>query len=69
VQELLPRALEVRVDPDLLPDRAGAGTGRPAARAGRSASELFSEYLTARGHEDESVLSLFQELYGEVSTV
>jgi exonuclease SbcD len=68
VQELLPRALEVRVDPDMLPDRAGAGTGRPAARAGRSASELFSEYLTARGHEDESVLSLFQELYGEVST-
>jgi len=65
VQELLPRALEVRIDPDVLPDRAGAGTGRPATRAGRSASELFSEYLTARGHEDEAVLALFQELYGE----
>jgi exonuclease SbcD len=69
VQDLLPRALEVRIDPDVLPDRAGGGTGRPAARAGRSAGELFSEYLSARGHEDEAVLALFQELHGEVSAV
>jgi exonuclease SbcD len=69
VQDLLPRALEVRIDPDVLPDRAGAGTGRPAARAGRSAGELFAEYLSARGHEDEAVLALFQELHGEVSAV
>jgi exonuclease SbcD len=63
VQELLPRALEVRVDPALLPT---AGTAaRPAARAGRSPAELFAEYLAARGHADERVQALFEELHAE----
>lgn len=65
VQELLPRALEVRVDPDLLPAAGSAAGNRPAARAGRSASELLSEYLSARGHADDAVLALFEELYEE----
>jgi exonuclease SbcD len=64
VQELLPRALEVRVDPESLPV-AGARPGRPPARAGRSATELFTDYLTARGHADNRVLALFEELFGE----
>jgi exonuclease SbcD len=64
VQQLLPRALEVRVDPQLLP-AAGEGS-RPAARAGRSPAELFSEYLAARGHADEAVRALFDEIYGEI---
>jgi exonuclease SbcD len=64
VQTLLPRALEVRIDPAMLPDTAA---DRPsAARASRSASELFTEYLTARGHADEATLALFDRLYEEV---
>jgi exonuclease SbcD len=64
VQELLPRALEVRIDPDLLP--AAGRPDRGAARAGRTPAELFSEYLSARGHADDRVQALFEELYEEV---
>lgn len=67
VQELLPRALEVRVDPDALP-AAGGPARRRSARAGRSAGELFAEYLTARGHADDRVLELFERLYDEQVT-
>jgi exonuclease SbcD len=64
VQSLLPTALEVRIDPTMLPETPG---DRPsAARAGRSASELFTEYLTTRGHADEATLHLFGRLYEEV---
>ncbi len=64
VQELLPRALEVRIDPAVLPDTASGV--RPAARAGRTPPELFAEYLSARGHDDEQVQALFEELYQEL---
>jgi DNA repair protein SbcD/Mre11 len=64
VQELLPRALEVRIDPDLLPE---PGADRhTTTRAGRTPAELFTEYLTARGHHDDAVRDLFAELYDEV---
>nr|MDT0656887.1 exonuclease SbcCD subunit D [Micromonospora sp. DSM 115978] len=64
VQELLPRALEVRIDPDVLP--AGP-TGRPAARrAGRSPGDLFADYLDSRGHGEDGVRELFTELLEEV---
>jgi exonuclease SbcD len=64
VQELLPRALEVRIDPSMLPETP---SDRPsAARTGRSAGELFAEYLEGRGHADEPTLALFHKLYGEV---
>jgi exonuclease SbcD len=63
VQELLPRALEVRIDPDLLPQTPQRA---PAARTGRSAGELFGEYLDSRGHVDEATLALFHRLHGEV---
>ena len=64
VQELLPRALEVRIDPEHLPDR---GDRRAApTRAGRSPAQLFGEYLAARGHADAAVADLFAELYDEL---
>ncbi|MDM4718126.1 exonuclease SbcCD subunit D [Micromonospora sp. WMMA1363] len=64
VQELLPRALEIRIDPELVP-APGSGT-RVAQRAGRSPHELFADYLDSRGHADEGVRDLFDELFEEV---
>jgi exonuclease SbcD len=65
VQDLLPRTLEVRIDPDLLP--SADAQRRAATRAGRTPAELFSEYLDARGHADDRVRKLFEDLYEEVS--
>jgi exonuclease SbcD len=65
VQDLLPNALEVRIDPDMLPDRAGA---RSAERAGRSPRELFGDYLDSRGNAEDGVRELFDALYDEVSS-
>ncbi|UQU66449.1 exonuclease SbcCD subunit D [Couchioplanes caeruleus] len=64
VQELLPNALEVRIDPDMVPE-AGKQT---AQRAGRSPRQLFGDYLDNRGNAEEGVRELFDELYDEVST-
>ena len=65
VQELLPNALEVRIDPDMMPDRKGA---QMAQRAGRSPRQLFSDYLDSRGTGEDGVRELFDELYDEVSS-
>jgi exonuclease SbcD len=65
VQDLLPNALEVRIDPDMLPDKAGE---RMAQRAGRSPRELFGDYLDSRGTGEDGVRELFDELYDEVSS-
>ncbi|GIM94125.1 exonuclease SbcCD subunit D [Paractinoplanes toevensis] len=65
VQDLLPNALEVRIDPEMMPNRAGE---RMAQRAGRSPRELFGDYLDARGNAEEGVRELFDELYDEVSS-
>ena len=64
VQELLPRALQVSIDPDMMP--AAGSTARPA-REGRSPRELFGAYLAEAGHDDPAVATLFDELYAEVS--
>jgi exonuclease SbcD len=65
VQELLPRALEVRIDPRLLPD---AGAPKAAAqRAGRSPGQLFTDYLAQKGHVDEATVALFHRLHEEVA--
>ncbi|WP_327030915.1 exonuclease SbcCD subunit D [Micromonospora sp. NBC_01740] len=64
VQELLPQALEIRIDPELLP-APGSGT-RVAQRAGRSPRQLFADYLGSRGHTDDGVRELFDELFEEV---
>lgn len=65
VQALLPRALEVRIDPLALPELDPA----PAepSHAGRSPRELFGEYLSARGVADDAVTNLFDRLYEEVA--
>ncbi|MCW3813262.1 exonuclease SbcCD subunit D [Micromonospora sp. DR5-3] len=60
VQELLPRALEIRIDPELVP--APGSATRTAQRAGRSPRELFADYLSSRGHADDGVQELFDEL-------
>ncbi|MDT5031416.1 MAG: repair protein SbcD/Mre11 [Actinoplanes sp.] len=65
VQELLPDALEVRIDPDMVPDKSGE---RMAQRAGRSPRELFGDYLDNRGVTEDGVRELFDELYDEVSS-
>ncbi|EEP74200.1 nuclease sbcCD subunit D [Micromonospora sp. ATCC 39149] len=64
VQELLPRALEIRIDPEMVP-APGSGA-RTAQRAGRSPRELFADYLDSRGHGDSDVRELFDELLEEV---
>jgi exonuclease SbcD len=64
VQELLPNALEVRIDPDMVPDRKGA---QMAQRQGRSPRQLFGDYLDSRGTAEDGVRELFDELYDEVS--
>jgi exonuclease SbcD len=65
VQDLLPRALEVRID---------AEAGRAASRARtdgatvRPPRELFADYLSHSGVEDPAVAALFDEIYDEVMT-
>lgn len=65
VQELLPNALEVRIDPDMMPDKKGA---QMAQRQGRSPRQLFGDYLDHRGTAEDGVRELFDELYDEVSS-
>jgi exonuclease SbcD len=65
VQELLPNALEVRIDPEMMPDRSRE---RMAQRAGRSPRELFGDYLDSKDNAEDGVRELFDELYDEVST-
>jgi exonuclease SbcD len=65
VQELFPRALEVRVDPQMLPE---PGARPRAQRVGRSPGELFGDYLAAQGHADPATLDLFHRLHHEVVT-
>jgi exonuclease SbcD len=66
VQELLPRALEVRVDPSVLAEATSDEDRTRTARAGRAPGELFADYLSSRGHADPAVADLFDRLYGEV---
>jgi exonuclease SbcD len=65
VQEMLPRALEVRIDPEMLAevDPARNRAKRPAER---SPAEMFADYLAAQGHADPDVAALFETLYAEV---
>ncbi|MEV4532451.1 exonuclease SbcCD subunit D [Asanoa sp. NPDC049518] len=64
VQEMLPKALEVRIDPDMIASTPGP---RAEERAGRSPRDLFADYLASRGVSDEGVQELFDELYEETS--
>ncbi len=62
VRALLPRAVDVRVDRPVAADAAPELT----ARRGRSAHDLFAEYLTVEGVEDARVLHLFERLHDDV---
>jgi exonuclease SbcD len=66
VQDMLPRALEVRIDPEHQLAAVGAAAQR-AARAGRAPGDLFADYLAARGVTDPAVSALFDRLHGEVT--
>jgi len=63
IQQMLPKALEIRIDPLML------DAERPArmARAERSPVDLFADYLRDRGHDDPATQKLFEDLYQEVS--
>src|SRR5262249_9106756 len=65
VQALLPKALEVRIDPAVLGEAAAARP--PAQRTGRTPGELFTEYLARRGHCDDATVALFHRLLEDVS--
>jgi exonuclease SbcD len=62
VQEMFPRALEIRVESAAPLDKA-----RPS-RVGKSASELFADYLAHKGSDDKQTQALFDRLYEEVIT-
>ena len=64
VTELLPHALEVRIDPEFA---APVTVSRPRAGPERHPSELFAEYLTERGVADERVEALFARLHDDVT--
>jgi DNA repair protein SbcD/Mre11 len=66
VQELLPRALEVRIDPAVLAETGEDGDRVRQTRAGRAPGELFTSYLDSIGHADPAVADLFDRLYGEL---
>ena len=64
VTELLPNALEVRIDPEFA---APVNGSRPSSGgADRSPGELFHEYLGARSVDDRRVEELFARLHDRV---
>jgi exonuclease SbcD len=68
VAELVPNALEIRIDPEFAAPVAGR---RPADAAGarRSPLELFTEYCGAAGVDvDERLAALFNRLHDEASS-
>jgi exonuclease SbcD len=64
VVALLPNALEVRIDPEFA---APVATSRPSAGPERTPSELFREYLGARGVADPRVEQLFARMHDRVT--
>ncbi|HEY8533262.1 MAG TPA: exonuclease SbcCD subunit D [Micromonospora sp.] len=66
VQDLLPNALDVRIDPEMIPESGPARRRTP--RSGRSPRELFADYLAQHGHADDGVRELFDVLYEEVTS-
>ncbi|GII92765.1 exonuclease SbcCD subunit D [Sinosporangium siamense] len=64
VREILPNALDVRVDERFRPVSATRAKGTTPGAA-RSPRELFRDYLSATGKDDDRVTSLFDRLYDE----
>ena len=63
--EILPNALQVRIDPEFTTPAAGGGS-RKAAEA-RSPSQLFQDYCAERMVSDSRVTALFAQLHEEVT--
>jgi exonuclease SbcD len=64
--EILPNALEVRIDPEFAaPVRTAPGSGEP--RTARTPGQLFAEYCATRDVSDARVATLFEELHDEVT--
>ena len=64
--EILPNALEVRIDPEFAPQqekRISAGEARTA----RTPEQLFADYCATRDVSDPRVAALFGELHDEVT--
>jgi len=64
--ELLPNALEVRIDPEFAP-QADQAPRSGAARTARTPAQLFADYCAARDVTDPRVAALFGELHDEVT--
>jgi exonuclease SbcD len=64
VQDMLPNALEVRIDPETLAEIDPAGARSPR-EPGRGPIELFNSYLSAAGHADPAVSELFERLHAD----
>ncbi len=65
VQEMLPRALEVRIDPEILAEVDPSKT-RAKRPTERTPAEMFADYLSAQGHADPDVAALFDTIYAEI---
>jgi exonuclease SbcD len=64
VTQLLPNALEVRIDPEFAAPVNGSRPG--GAAVDRSPGELFHEYLGTRSVDDRRVEELFARLHDRV---
>jgi exonuclease SbcD len=63
IQEALPNALEIRIDPEFAAPIAASGSER--AVADRSPGELFASYCEERTVDDKRVQALFARLHDD----
>jgi exonuclease SbcD len=64
--EILPNALEVRIDPEFAPQPEKT-TSAGEARTARTPGQLFADYCATRDVSDPRVAALFGELHDEVT--
>ena len=64
--EILPGALEVRIDPEFAPQPDKAPRTAPASGT-RTPGQLFADYCATRDVSDPRVAALFGELHDEVT--
>jgi exonuclease SbcD len=64
--EILPNALEVRIDPEFAPS-ADKAPKSGEARTARTPGQLFADYCATRDVSDPRVAALFGELHDEVT--
>ena len=64
--QILPNALEVRIDPEFAP-QADQASRSGEARTARTPGQLFADYCGTRDVSDPRVAALFSELHDEVT--